>query len=232
MYHRVLIIDHDVGTAESLQHNLELDGHSVRREGDVQWGIIEARTFGPDLVITTLEMAQDGGGRLLPQLRQDHDQLPVLVLGSRTEEGNNLPGFRLGVDDFLLRPTTAGQLYRRIESLLGRNGHNGVEISHAVESTIAFGDVEIRPAARLVSRNCKPVTLRLKEFELLMALVSREGAVVSRLELLRGVWGYRALVATRTVDTHIGELRAKLESDPANPQHILTVRKVGYRFQR
>jgi DNA-binding response OmpR family regulator len=232
MTHRVLIIDQDVGAAESLQHNLELDGHAVRREADAQWGIIEARTFGPDLVITTLEMAQEGGGRLLPQLRQDHEQLPVLVLGSRAEEGKNLPVFRFGVDDFLLRSATVGQLCRRIETLLRRNGSTVDDSRPSTYPAIVFGEVEVHPAARLVRRNGKPVTLRLKEFDLLIALVNREGAVVTRLDLLRGVWGYRAPVATRTVDTHIGELRAKLETDPTNPQHILTVRKVGYRFQR
>ncbi len=81
-------------------------------------------------------------------------------------------------------------------------------------------------------RGGDPVPLRLKEFDLLMALVSRAGTVVSRMDLLREVWGYRSWVATRTVDTHVAELRRKLEADPANPRHILTVRKIGYRLQR
>jgi two-component system alkaline phosphatase synthesis response regulator PhoP len=232
MAQRVLIIDNDIGMVESLRHNLELDGRSVRGEAEIQWGIIEARTFLPDLVITTLEIAQDRDGRLLSQLREEHERLPVLILGSRPEEVDNLRGFRLGIDDFLLRPATVGEIHRRIDKLLSSNGGHEVDGPSSADPTIVFGEIEIRPAARVVIKKGKPVALRLKEFELLMALVSREGAVASRLELLRGVWGYRTLVATRTVDTHIGELRAKLEDDPANPQHILTIRKVGYRLQR
>ncbi|MEO8199032.1 MAG: response regulator transcription factor [Gemmatimonadota bacterium] len=232
MSKRVLIIDSEVGLVESLRHTLELDGHSVRSEPDVQWGIIEARTFGPNLVITTLETAQTRDGRLLSQLREEHEKLPVLLLGSRSEEADRLRGFRLGIDDFLLRPASVGELHRKIETLLLDHGNHDLSAPPVAEAVISFGDVDIRPAARMIIKGGKPIVLRLKEFDLLMALISREGRVASRLELLRGVWGYRTLVATRTVDTHIGELRAKLEADPANPQHIVTVRKVGYRFQR
>lgn len=228
---RVLIVDREAATVESLRRTLEMDGHTVHSESAGDWGLVEARTFGPDLVITTLEVAQDNEGWLLRQLRQEHERLPVLVVGSRTESGENLPGFRLGVDDFLLRPATVGEMHRRIEYLLARNGSPVHQLCLA-DFAITFGEIEVRPAARTVVKRGAPVPLRLKEFELLMALVSRDGAVASRAELLRCIWGYRTLVATRTVDNHIGELRAKLEDNPATPRHILTVRKVGYRLQR
>ena len=95
-----------------------------------------------------------------------------------------------------------------------------------------FGAVEVNPAARTVLREGRPVELAPKEFDLLIALIRREGTVASRLELLQEVWGYPAAVVTRTVDTHVGELRRKLEADASDPRHILTVRKVGYRFER
>jgi two-component system response regulator VicR len=232
MLKRVLIVDKETATVEGLRHTLELDGHTVHSEAAADWGVVEARTFEPHLVITTLELAQDDEGWLLRQLRQEHERLPVLVVGSRPEYGENLPGFRLGVDEFLLRPATVGEMHRRIEYLLARNGSPAPDTMSHAGSAIVFGEIEVRPAARTVVKRGTTVALRLKEFELLMALVSREGAVASRTELLRCIWGYRTLVATRTVDNHIGELRAKLEDNPANPRYILTVRKVGYRLQR
>jgi DNA-binding response OmpR family regulator len=99
------------------------------------------------------------------------------------------------------------------------------------DSVVRFGEVEIHTGQRTVLRGGSPVSLRMKEFDLLMTLVARRGRVVSRADLLREVWGYRTWVATRTVDTHVAELRRKLEQDPAHPRHILTVRKVGYRLR-
>jgi DNA-binding response OmpR family regulator len=217
---------------EILRHNLEVDGHVVHSEAASDWGVIEARTLRPDLVITSLELAQETEGRLLLRLRMDHERLPVLVIGSRPEDGDNLRGFRLGVDDYVLRPTTVGEVLRRIERLLDRTRVPALGDRVSAAPSIIFGEIEVRPAARVVLKRGETVPLRLKEFDLLMALVCREGAVASRADLLRGIWGYRTLVATRTVDNHIGELRAKLEDNPARPRHILTVRKVGYRLQR
>ena len=99
-------------------------------------------------------------------------------------------------------------------------------------AVIRFGSVELRPESREVLRDGKPVALAPKELDLLLALANRNGAVAPRLDLIREVWGYPGDVLTRTVDTHIGELRRKLENDPNKPRHLLTVRKVGYRLKR
>jgi DNA-binding response OmpR family regulator len=100
------------------------------------------------------------------------------------------------------------------------------------QGTLTFGDVMVDPAARTVSRRGDQVQLSPKAFDLLLSLIRREGRVASRMELLREVWGYGPLVLSRTVDSHVAELRRRLESDPANPRHIVTVFKVGYRFER
>jgi DNA-binding response OmpR family regulator len=120
------------------------------------------------------------------------------------------------------------ELLARVEALLRRAG-GGVAGAPAVDR---FGEVEIDRAARTVTRRGEPVSLAPREFDLLLALFDRNGGVISRQELLRELWGHRAAVLTRTVDIHVAELRRKLEDDPANPQHILTVWKKGYRLRR
>lgn len=229
---RILIIDSDFPMVEILRHNLEVDGHVVHRETASDWGVIEARTLEPDLVITSLDLAQEADGRLLGRLRKEHERLPVLVIGSRPEDVDNLRGFRLGIDDYLLRPVRVGEVLRRIDRLLDGTRKPAPGDRPPTTPVIVFGEIEVRPAARVVLKRGEMVPLRHKEFDLLMALVCREGAVASRADLLKSIWGFRTRVATRTVDNHIGELRAKLEDSQANPRHILTVRKVGYRLQR
>lgn len=226
---RILILDHETGLAQQLRQNLELDGHDVVVERDVGFGVAQARSFQPHLVIIDLSVIEEAQYLLLDQLRKDHEALPVLVLGYQPEEASRLSGFRLGVDDFLVCPVGVTELHRRIDTLLKQPV---APQRAATQPTVRFGEVEVHPASRTVLRDGTAVLLRLKEFELLLALIGRNGGVATRVDLLREVWGYRTWVATRTVDTHIAELRRKLESDPANPRHILTVRKVGYRFER
>ncbi len=229
---RILVIHRDRELAQSLRQNLERDGHEVSIEPEGAWGVAQARKFNPDLVITDLQLLEAAEQNLLRQLRSERDDVPVLVLSPRAEEATRLRGFRLGVDDFLVQPVSVSELYRRIEALLRRPGRVGTALPPAADSVVRFGEVEIHAGRRMVLLAGTPVPVRLKEFDLLMTLVARKGRVASRAELLREVWGYRTWVATRTVDTHIAELRRKLEKDPAHPAHILTVRKVGYRLDR
>ena len=228
---RILIIHRDTELVQGLRQNLERDGHDVFVEPEGSWAVAQARKFVPDLVITDLGVLEDGEQGLLRQLRLVRDDIPVLVLSPRAEEATRLRGFRLGLDDFLVQPCGVSELHRRIDALLSRASRPAVQPAAPVDSVVRFGEVEIHAGHRTVLRGGAPVPLRLKEFDLLMTLVARRGRVVSRADLLREVWGYRTWVATRTVDTHVAELRRKLEKDPARPQHILTVRKVGYRLQ-
>jgi DNA-binding response OmpR family regulator len=154
----------------------------------------------------------------------------VLLLTARGDESDKVRGLRLGADDYVTKPFGVLELLARVEALLRRaaGGAGAAGPGPAVER---FGDIEVDPASRTVRRNGRTVGLRPMEFDLLLALLRRRGAVASRLDLMREVWGHQAAVLSRTVDTHVAELRRKLEKDPAVPRHILTVRKAGYRLQ-
>ena len=231
MTRRILLVHNEASFTENLRHNLELDGYEVAIEHDAQWGVIQARTFSPDLVIIDLDIILTAKGSALTQLAGEHEHLPILVIASHCEDASQLHGFRMGFDDFAIRPVGVGEMHTRIDRLLSRREVHAQEYP-TVEAPVTFGKVQVRMGARTVSRDGKPVELRLKEFELLVALITREGRVATRMELLGQVWGYRAGVTSRTLDTHIAELRRKLEDDATTPRHIITIRKIGYRFDR
>jgi DNA-binding response OmpR family regulator len=148
------------------------------------------------------------------------------VLTARGEEADKVKGLRLGADDYVTKPFGAMELLARVEALLRRS-----RLSAPAPVLDHFGEVEVNRMARTVKRRGDPVALTPKEFDLLVALMDRAGAVVPRSDLLSAVWGYHQDVSTRTVDIHVSELRAKLEPNPARPEHIITVRKTGYRFE-
>jgi two-component system response regulator MtrA len=153
--------------------------------------------------------------------------MPVLVLTARGEEADRVFGFRLGADDYVTKPFSLSELIARVKAILRRTQSS----APAHPPTEKFGTVEVNPASRTVTKGGEPVQLTPKEFDLLLALIRRRGAVASRLELLKEVWGHQAEVMTRTVDIHVAELRRKVEQDPSQPKHILTVWKAGYRFE-
>ena len=223
---RILIVEDNDDLARGLANNLEIEGFESEIASDGTAGLAAARKHRPDLIILDLMLPGMDGYRVLSTLRDEGDSVPVLILTARTTEQDKVRGFREGCDDYVTKPFGLLELLGRVQALLRRSSKsNGRE---AV--SFRFGDVEIIPGTHDVMRNGKPVLLRPKEFELLMALVRRRGNVVGRLDLLREVWGYGSDVVSRTVDTHVGELRRKLEDDPAQPKHILTVRKTGYRL--
>jgi DNA-binding response OmpR family regulator len=229
---RVLIIEDNRDLALGLQANLEVQGYQVEviHEGTGAAG--HARAFGPDLIVLDLMLPGMDGYQVLKELRRTGDTTPVLVLSARAEEVDKVRGFGLGADDYVTKPFGLMELLARVEALLRRQDMGSGRAGAREEEVERFGEVVIDPAARTVLRGGSPVALTPKAFDLLVALVRKRGRVVSRLQLMQDVWGHRAAVESRTVDTHVAELRRKLEDDPASPRHILTVWKSGYRFQR
>jgi DNA-binding response OmpR family regulator len=223
---QILIIEDNADLAYGLRTGLEIEGYSVDIAADGEAGLEKARQRTPDLVLLDLMLPGIDGYRVLRTLRESGCDAPVLILTARGEEADKVLGFRLGADDYVTKPCGVLELLARVEALLRRAGRG--QVVSAVER---FGSVEVHPASRTVTRAGTGVALSPKEFDLLLALVRRRGAVASRRELLREVWEHSADVMTRTVDIHVAELRRKLEDDPAHPRHILTVWKAGYRFE-
>lgn len=224
---RILLIEDNEDLAFGLCNNLEIEGYDVMLATNGRVGLEAAQASAPDLVILDLMLPEMDGFRVLRQFRRENRATPVLVLTARGEEADKVRGLRLGADDYVTKPFGLLELLARVEALLRRAGGPAEP-----DERYRFGTIEVDAEKRSVARGGQPVSLAPKELDLLLALLRREGAVVSRLELLKEVWGYTAAVVSRTVDTHIAELRRKLEDDPTHPCHILTVRKAGYRLER
>lgn len=225
---RILIVEDNSDLAYGVRRALELEGHEAEVASDGMAGLERALEVDHDLIILDLMLPGLDGYGVLQELREKDLETPVIMLTARGEEADKVMGFRLGADQYVTKPFGLLELLARVNGLLQRADRLRDPEVGGIER---FGDVEVDPAARTVVRAGQPVQLAPKEFDLLMALLQRRGAVASRLELLRDVWGHQAAVVTRTVDFHISELRRKLEEEPSNPSHILTVRKAGYRLQ-
>ena len=229
MSSRILLVEDNSALAAGVEHNLRLEGYDVRLAEDGIAGLAAAREWGPDLVILDLMLPDIDGYRVLETLRREGRRMPVIVLTARGEEADKVRGFRLDADQYVTKPFGLMELLERVRSLLRRAAERAGAAPAA--AVLRFGDVVVDTAARTVTKGGAPCALTPKAYELLLALVRRKGAVASRMELLREVWGYGGLVMSRTVDSHVAELRRKVEDDPAAPRHIVTVWKVGYRFE-
>jgi DNA-binding response OmpR family regulator len=221
---RILVIEDDADLGFGLRNNLEIEGYDVRVASDGMHGltILESERFA--LVVLDLMMPGIDGLRVLRTMRERGDRTPVLILTARGQEEDKVRGLRLGADDYVTKPFGVLELLARIEALLRR-----AQPARPGGVVVRFGDIELDASIRQVRKRGQPVELSPKEFDLLVALLEADGAVRSRQELMQQVWGYEASVLSRTVDTHVAELRRKLEDDPAFPRHLLTVRKAGYR---
>jgi len=222
---KVLIVEDNPDLAFGLRNNLEIEGYDVRVAEDGPSGVQRILEWKPDLVILDVMLPGMDGYRVLRTVRDAGFANPVLMLTARGQESDKVLGLRSGADDYVTKPFGVLELMARIEALLRRARSGGKP------SVDGFGDVKVDRAARTVTRAGAPVSLAPMEFELLVALLDRAGQAVSRHDLMRTVWGYDASIVSRTVDTHVMELRRKLEVTPSEPRHILTVRKAGYRLE-
>lgn len=219
---RVLIVEDNRNLAHGLRTNLEYEGHKVEIAEDGATGLALGRERRHELIVLDLMLPSLDGFDVLEALRADGVDTPVLVLTARGDEADKVRGLRNGADDYVTKPFALRELLARVGALLRR--------SVTPPAAREFGAVVVDSATHRVTRRGIPVDLRPKEYDLLQALLRRNGRVATRSELLREVWGYHESVLSRTLDTHVGELRRKLEDDPARPRHILTIRKTGYQL--
>ncbi len=229
---RILVVEDQRDLALGLRANLEVEGYDVDVANTGEDALRIAADRRPEVVILDVMLPGIDGYEVLAKLRAMELAMPVLMLTARAEEVDKVRGFRTGADDYVTKPFGVMELLVRIQALLRRGPPRDAQGSRAPSpGLLRLGDVEIDVESHTVRRNGEEVSLTPKAVELLLALHRRQGKVASRHELLRDVWGYASSVTTRTVDAHVAELRRKLEADPAEPKHILTVWKVGYRLR-
>jgi DNA-binding response OmpR family regulator len=229
---RILVVEDNEGIAAALRSNLELEGFEVAIAEDGAAAVSGVGMWKPDLVVLDLMLPKVSGFEVLRLMRAEGHEIPVLVLSARSEEADKLEGFRLGADDYVTKPFGLMEVLARVDALLRRRAREFTTITASGTSTFTFGEITVETATRRVTRRGVVVELRPREFDLLVALLRHEGRVVSRKRLLLEVWAYDSSVVSRTVDTHMLELRRRLEQNPANPRHLQTVRGAGYRLQR
>jgi two-component system, OmpR family, alkaline phosphatase synthesis response regulator PhoP len=224
---RILLIEDNPDLAFGVRNNLEIEGYQVEVALDGRVGLERAREKRFDLLILDLMLPGLDGFRVLRSLREHGDRTPVLILTARGQEEDKVRGLKLGADDYVTKPFGVLELMARVEALLRRS-----QPPRPAGAPVRFGRVAVDPGARTARLDGTDIPLAPKEFDLLWALIEANGAALSRDRLMEQVWGYGADVLSRTVDTHVAELRRKLEPDAERPHHILTVRKVGYRLAR
>ena len=228
---RVLIVEDEPGLVEGLSHNFQFEGYEVSTAQNGKEGLKLALRDRPDLIVLDLMLPEKDGFEVLREFRQRNSTVPVLILTARSLESDLIQGFDLGADDYLTKPFSVAELLARARALLKRAPQT--EGGEALPpGNFAFGDVVIDFQTREVRKSGEMMPLAFKEFELLKFLALRRGKTVSREELLQEIWGVDpdSGVTTRTVDTHIANLRGKLGGGDVSPNFIATVHKVGYKF--
>lgn len=229
--HRILVVEDNPDLAFGLRNNLEIEGYEVAVAQDGGAALALAEQFKPDVILLDLGIPDPDGFRVLRTLRDRGDDVPIMILSAAGEETAKVRGLRIGADDFVTKPFSILELLARIEALLRRRRASAAAQETAQDRVERFGEVAIDLSSRMVSVKGKPANLSPRAFDLLAALARRRGSVVSRADLMREVWGHRTEIASRTVDTHIADIRREIEDDPTNPRYLVTVWKTGYRLQ-
>jgi DNA-binding response OmpR family regulator len=224
----VLAIEDDSAILRGLSDNLRFEGYDVITATDGETGYNMQRERKPDLILLDLMLPRMSGFEFCRKLRGEGIQTPVLMLTARSAEADRVLALDLGADDYMAKPFSVRELMARVRALLRRSQPRAD--GAALPDDLRFDATEIDFRSYEARRNGTPVEMTRKEFAILRYLASRSGEVVTRDDLLNEVWGYDLYPSSRTVDNHVAGLRAKLERDASQPEHIKTVHGVGYKF--
>jgi len=219
----IAVVEDDPALLLGLEEKLSREGFRVIATADGEEAIERLGKEPPDLVVLDLMLGGIDGFEVCRWLRKRYPRMPILILSAKGREDDKVEGLRTGADDYMTKPFGLRELLARIHALLRRAGPGGA---------FSFGKVRVDFEKGCVHVGKEELRLSRIEFELLRFFVRNEGRVLTREEILDGVWGYGEPPAPRTVDFHILVLRRKLEEDPASPRHFLTVPTMGYRFVR
>ena len=225
---KILVVEDDEAMAVALQDGFAYEGHEVTRAADGEEGLRLARVEAPEIVILDVMLPKMTGLEVCKVLRGEGSQLPIIMLTARGQEIDKVLGLKLGADDYITKPFSFMVLMARVEAVLRRSQPQKSCPDDA--SVQRIGDITIDLSRHEACKNGDPLDLTPREFRLLDFFIKHQGEVVTREDLLDAVWGYDTIPFTRTVDTHIAKLRKKIEDDPSNPEHLITVHRLGYKL--
>jgi two-component system alkaline phosphatase synthesis response regulator PhoP len=224
---RILIVEDDESITLGLEMNLRAEGYDVSVALDGESGLLRASEDGFDLVILDVMLPKMNGFEVLRELRERQKTVPIVMLSARGAEMDKVMGLELGAEDYITKPFGLAELLARVKAVLRRDGI----LRRSNERVVRAGELEINANTREVKRAGAHVDLTATEFDILWCLVEAGSRPLAREEILSLVWGPGHHGTLRTIDNFVLQLRTKLEKDPAEPQHLLTVRGVGYRFR-
>jgi DNA-binding response OmpR family regulator len=222
---KILIVEDEPDMVLGLKDNFEFEGYEVLTAADGAAGLERARTHKPDLVILDIMLPRFSGLEVCKTLRGEGFSAPIIMLTARGQEIDKVVGLELGADDYVTKPFSIRELLARVRAILRRSEGGKKRLSR-----YRFSDVELDFEIYQAKKGGEALDLSPREFELLRYLIERKGETVSRDRLLEDVWGYESYPSTRTVDTHIAKLRAKIGDSGSEPRYILTIHGVGYKF--
>lgn len=223
---KILIVEDEESFSEALAFMLKREGFEVEVASDGNKAVELFDRNGADLLLLDLMLPGLSGTEVCKHIRAK-SSVPIIMLSAKDGEIDKVLGLELGADDYVTKPFSSRELLARIKAVLRRHG----EVEELLPTTVEEGPVRIDLDRHVVSVRGEQVTMPLKEFDLLEFLVRNAGRVMTRNQLIDRIWGADYVGDTKTLDVHIKRLRAKVEVDPANPVHLLTVRGLGYRFQ-
>jgi two-component system phosphate regulon response regulator PhoB len=223
---RVLVVEDEAALSLLLSYNLEAEGFIVERVERGDEAELKLEEAPPDLLILDWMLPGVSGLEICRRLRarKATRTLPVIMLTARGEEAERVSGLKLGADDYVVKPFSAGELVARMRAIMRRGRGT------ARKGPVTVGPLTLDPAARTVTKRDEPVELAAKEFDLLHLLMTNAGQVCTREQIMDEVWDPHWFGPTKTLDVHVSWLRKKIEDDPSNPRFITTVRGVGFRF--
>lgn len=220
----ILIVEDEPAMASGLRDNLEFEGYVVRIACDGEEALASAAESPPDLILLDLMLPRRNGLDVCRELRRRGLSVPIIMLTARSQETDKVVGLELGADDYVTKPFSVRELMARVHVQLRRIASEG-SVEH-----FRFGEIELDFKRHHAARAGRILHLTAREFDLLRYFVRRRGETVSRDELLDKVWGMGAYPLSRTVDNHIAKLRQKIERLPAEPEYLITVHGLGYKF--
>ena len=223
---QILMVEDEESLSDPLAYLLGREGFEVTVVADGLEAVAQFDRTGADLVLLDLMLPGQSGTEVCKQIRQ-RSTVPIIILTAKDAEIDKVLGLELGADDYVTKPYSSRELVARIRAVLRRHS----EPEELITATVAAGPVRMDVERHVVHVGGEPVAMPLKEFELLEMLLRNAGRVLTRGQLIDRVWGSDYVGDTKTLDVHIKRLRSKVEPEPSAPQHIVTVRGLGYKFE-